>query len=57
MTIRAGQVISEVIPEPEPPSPAGEQGDQCWQNFERIRAAVAEQERLKLRVAAEGFDD
>ena len=57
MTIRAEQVISEVIPEPEPPSPAGDQGDQRWQNQERIRAAVAEQERLKLRVAAEGFDD
>jgi hypothetical protein len=57
MTIRAEQVISDVIPEPEPPSPAGDQGEQRWQNQERIRAAVAEQERLKLRVAAEGFDD
>lgn len=57
MTIRAEQVVSEVIPEPEPPTPAGEQRDQCWQNREMIRAALAEQERLKLRVAAEGFDD
>ena len=57
MTIRAEQVISDIIPEPEPTSPGAEQQDQRWRNEERIRAVTGEQERLRLRVATEGFDD
>ncbi len=57
MTIRTERVISDVIPEPEASSSGGERKDQRWQSEERVRTVLAEQERLKLRIAAEGFDD
>ena len=56
MTIRVDQVVSEVVPEPEP-SESGESGEERWVAEEKILAALARQERLKRRVAAEGFDD
>lgn len=56
MTTRVGQVISEVVPEQEAPE-SRERSDERWSAEERIMATMAHHERLKLRVAAEGFDD
>lgn len=56
MTTRVEQVISEVIPEQDAPE-SGEGRDERWSGEERALAAAAHHERLKLRVAAEGFDD
>jgi hypothetical protein len=56
VTTRVEQVISEVIPEQDVPE-SGERRDERWSVEERIMAATARHERLRLRVAAEGFDD
>ncbi|WP_319549557.1 hypothetical protein [Desulfogranum marinum] len=56
MTTRVERVISEVIPQQDA-SESGEKGDERWSDKEKIMATMAHHERLKLRVAAEGFDD
>lgn len=56
MTTRVERVISEVVPQQEA-SESGERNDERWSAEDKIEAAVAHHERLKLRVAAEGFDD
>ncbi len=56
MTTRVERVISEVIPQQEP-SESGERGDERRSAEEKVKAAMAHHERLKLRVSAEGFDD
>jgi len=56
MTTRVEHVVSEVVPQPEP-SESEEQSDDRWTFEDRVAATMARQERLKWRVAAEGFDD
>jgi hypothetical protein len=56
MTTRVERIISEVIPQQES-SESGERNEERWDAEDKIKAAMAHHERLKLRVAAEGFDD
>ncbi|NOY63101.1 MAG: hypothetical protein GXP10_08125 [Gammaproteobacteria bacterium] len=57
MTVHIDQAVTEVVAEPEVASAAGDSGDKRWQEQQKLKAALARYERMRLRVAAGGFDD
>ena len=56
MTTYVEHAVTEVIPEPEP-SEWGEPADRRWTEQEKINAATAHWERIRMRTHAEGLDD
>jgi hypothetical protein len=57
MTTHIERAVSEVRVEPEPDSGAVSDGDQRWQEQERIQHALERREWIQRRTRAEGFDD
>lgn len=56
MTTHIDFAVTEVIPEAEA-NEEGERVDPRWSEQDKIKAALAQQQRLQARIAAEGFDD
>jgi hypothetical protein len=56
MPVNVGEIVSDVIPEPEA-SASGGGSEPEWQRAARLRALEAWLRRDRLRTAAEGFDD
>jgi hypothetical protein len=59
MTVRIGEMTSDVIVEPEA-APAGAnapRGSESWKRVEALRNAQAEFYRVRMRTRAEAFDD
>jgi hypothetical protein len=56
MPVNVNEIVSNVVPEPEPASP-GSGGDADWRYAARIREMDARLCRDRWRTAAEGFDD
>lgn len=58
MTVNVNQLITEVIPEPEPSAaPGGSDEQQVWDAVARAREAYSRLMRDHARTEAEGFDD
>jgi hypothetical protein len=55
MAVHVGEIVSNVIPEPEPTSPGGDAPE--WQRAAELRQMHARSCRDHWRTAAEGFDD
>ena len=56
MSTHIDYAVTEVIPEPEQTEEGG-QVDPRWREAEKLTATLRQQQRLRQRVAAEGFDD
>lgn len=56
MTTHIDFAVTEVIPEAAA-NEEGERVDPRWSEQDKIKAALAQQQRLQARIAAEGFDD
>jgi hypothetical protein len=59
MSVNVGQMVTEVVPEPEPQVAAGtsQEGGGGWSRADREREDAERRRRIALRTRAEGFDD
>jgi hypothetical protein len=60
MTVRIGEITSEVIPEPEVTSGAAQSGgrsSESRETVEAVRVALSSLIRDRMRTRAESFDD
>ena len=56
MAVHVDSLISEVIPEPEPPAEGNVESTK-WEELDQLRGTYARITRDQRRTAAEGFND
>ena len=57
MAVNVEQLITDVIPEPEPSATGSPKEAKSWDVIQRTREAYSRWMRDRYRTAAEGFDD